>query len=48
MPKYRIRRATAGDTETVRLRVATANDAAVRLYEKLGMRGVMCEMYKRL
>lgn len=34
--------------EDVKLHVAIANEGAVKLYEKLGMRSVMYRMYKRL
>ena len=34
--------------EDVKLHVAIANPAAMRLYEKLGLRAVMYRMYKRL
>ena len=34
--------------QDVKLHVAIANDDALRFYEKLGLRPVMCRMYKRL
>ena len=37
-----------GGAEAVILHVAQANEAAVRLYEKVGMRSVMYRMFKKL